>query len=267
MSRRKSDDSRGGASKAVRTAASDREASGERASGRDEDSDRDDEDDEDPSDEDEDEDDEDPSDEDEDEDDEDDQDEGPDDENDEEADPASAPTRRVRSSEEDWIPDWAPWLVLIAIVSAGLAGLLGLFGSAEGPTIEQIDSATSTAKTASRTDPGAPDPNAERIEARQILVAYQGARRAPPTVTRSKPEAAQRAREALAKARAGADFPALVAEYSDEPGAATRGGRPSKFTRRQKVKAFSDAAFALAPGQISDVVETPFGYHVIQRTQ
>ncbi|MBN1606940.1 MAG: peptidylprolyl isomerase [Polyangiaceae bacterium] len=272
MSRRKSDDSRSGASKAVHTAASDRKASGKRTSGRDEDSHRDQEDesdddeqneDQDDEDEDEDQDDEDDDDEDDDEDDDDD-----DDEDDEDDDgPPSPRTRHVRSTEEDWIPNWAPWLVLIAIISAGLAGLLGLFGSAEAPTIEQIDSATSPAKTSSAARSGASDANAERIEARQILVAYQGARRAPTSVTRSKPEAEQRAREALAKARTGADFGALVAQYSDESGAATRGRRTSRFTRRQKVKAFSDAAFALAPGQISNVVETPFGYHVIQRVQ
>jgi hypothetical protein len=260
MSRRKSDN-RSGAPKAVQTAASDRKASGKRTSGRNEDEDED---------EDEEEDDED----DEEEDDEDeDEDEEEDDEDDEEEDePPSARTRHVRSTEEDWIPNWAPWLVLIAILSAGLAGLLGLFGSPEAPTIEQIDSATSPAKTSSATKPRsdssrrAADGHAERIDARQIVVAYQGARRAPSDVTRSKQEARARAQEVLAKARAGADFQALVAQYSDESGSATRGGRVGKFTRRQKVKAFSDAAFALRPGQFSDVVETPFGYHVIQRT-
>ena len=186
---------------------------------------------------------------------------------------ASIDTRISLAPDADWIPDWAPWLVLIAIIAAGLAGLLGLFGSPEAPTIEQVDSATSaqaqspSAQPTSRVTRGASDANAERIQVRQILVAYQGARRSPATVTRSRQEAEARAREALAKARSGADFSALVAQYSDEPGAAKRGGRVGRFTRRQKVKAFSDAAFALKTGEISDVVETPFGYYVLQRMQ
>jgi len=96
---------------------------------------------------------------------------------------------------------------------------------------------------------------------------YKGSKRAPETITRTKEEAMARALEGLAKLKKGEDFAKVVAEYSDEPGAGARGGALGSFTPDRMVKPFADAAFALKVGQVSGLVETDFGYHVIKRTK
>jgi parvulin-like peptidyl-prolyl isomerase len=126
--------------------------------------------------------------------------------------------------------------------------------------------AVAKAKAKAEAPPEA-DTGPAQIAARHLLVSYQGAMRASPVVTRTKAEAKKRAEEALARAQKGDAFEDLVREYSDEPGAADRGGDLGRFGRTQMVKAFSDAAFKLAPGELSDVVESPFGFHIIQRTE
>jgi peptidyl-prolyl cis-trans isomerase NIMA-interacting 1 len=105
------------------------------------------------------------------------------------------------------------------------------------------------------------------ISARHLLVSYKGGLRASPGIGRSKAEARARAEEAQKRAVEGEDFVALVKQYSDEPGAAERGGDLGKFERSSMVPAFANAAFALKVGEISAVVETQFGYHVIKRTE
>jgi parvulin-like peptidyl-prolyl isomerase len=108
-----------------------------------------------------------------------------------------------------------------------------------------------------------PDP---QIHASHVLVAYKGARSAAPTTVRTKEQAKKRAEEVLKKARAGGDFAELAKKYSDDPGSGPHGGELGSFTRAQMVKPFADAAFGLQPGQVSELVETEFGYHVIKRT-
>ncbi len=68
----------------------------------------------------------------------------------------------------------------------------------------------------------------------------------------------------LEKARGGADFAELARRHSQYAETAPRGGDTGFFQRGQMVPAFEEAAFALAPGEVSDMVETPFGVHVIR---
>jgi parvulin-like peptidyl-prolyl isomerase len=96
---------------------------------------------------------------------------------------------------------------------------------------------------------------------------YQGSMRAPAGITRTKAEALARAQEARKKAVAGVKFEDLVALYSDEPGAEERGGSLGTFPKGRMVDSFQEGLEQTAVGGISEVVETPFGFHVILRTK
>lgn len=82
--------------------------------------------------------------------------------------------------------------------------------------------------------------------------------------TLSNEEARKKAQAVLDRARKGEDFAKLAEQYSDDPGSNKRGGEYDFFPRGQMVPEFEDAAFALKPGEISDVVQTQFGLHIIK---
>ncbi len=63
----------------------------------------------------------------------------------------------------------------------------------------------------------------------------------------------------------GADFDQLALRYSEDPGSARQGGRLPWFSTGRMVKEFEDTSFALKDGEISDVIESQYGYHIIKR--
>lgn len=80
---------------------------------------------------------------------------------------------------------------------------------------------------------------------------------------RVRAEKKQKAEDVLKLAREGGDFAALAEQYSDDSSAA-RGGDLGFFSRGAMVEPFDDAVFAMQPGEISGVVETVFGFHLIR---
>jgi peptidyl-prolyl cis-trans isomerase D len=97
----------------------------------------------------------------------------------------------------------------------------------------------------------------EQIRASHILLKSEG-----------KDDAALRARaeELLKEAKGGADFAALAKKNSEDEGTAPNGGDLDFFERGRMVPEFDSAAFALKPGDISELVKTQYGYHIIKLT-
>jgi peptidyl-prolyl cis-trans isomerase D len=102
----------------------------------------------------------------------------------------------------------------------------------------------------------------EERRASHILIA---AGKDAPAAERAKAKA--KAEEVLAQAKKSPDsFAELAKKYSQDPGSAVKGGDLDYFTRGAMTKPFEDAAFALKPGEISGIVESEFGFHVIKLT-
>ena len=95
----------------------------------------------------------------------------------------------------------------------------------------------------------------EQLRASHILLRTEG-----------KDEATVRAsaEDVLKQAKSGADFAALATKYSDDEGTKGKGGDLDFFGRGRMVPEFDTAAFALKPGEISDLVKTQYGFHIIK---
>ncbi|HEU4339663.1 MAG TPA: peptidylprolyl isomerase [Planctomycetota bacterium] len=131
-----------------------------------------------------------------------------------------------------------------------------------------------------------PEGEPARITVQHVLIAFKGAHRAPPTVTRTQEEARALADEILGRARNGEDIAELSKEYSSDPG----GGRytlvntgvakvkPTDILRGDFIKPFVNVAFKLGVGDVGLVdydpkkdpdgrPRSPFGWHVIKRLE
>ena len=98
----------------------------------------------------------------------------------------------------------------------------------------------------------------ERVRVRHILIKTQGKPKADEPILRAKAEAL------LKQLKGGADFAELAKKNSDYTSSAVKGGEVGWVTRGQMVPNFEKAAFSLKPGELSGIVETEYGYHIVQ---
>jgi peptidyl-prolyl cis-trans isomerase C len=99
----------------------------------------------------------------------------------------------------------------------------------------------------------------EMVKSRHILIKTD-----PSASDNDKKKAKEKAEEILKKIKAGEDFAKLASDVSDDAGSKPKGGELGFFPKGRMVKSFEDAAFSLKPGEVSGIVETQFGYHIIK---
>jgi peptidyl-prolyl cis-trans isomerase D len=97
--------------------------------------------------------------------------------------------------------------------------------------------------------------NPEQVSVAHILLKTEG---------KEEADVRKRAEGVLAEVKAGGEFGALARKYSEDEGSKAKGGVYDYFGRGAMVKPFEDVAFTLQPGQISDLVKTDYGFHIIK---
>ena len=123
-----------------------------------------------------------------------------------------------------------------------------------------------------------PEGEPPRITVQHVLIAFRGAKDAPPEVTRSREEAGKFARELLERVRQGEDIDLLSHNHSTDPGGGkytlVNSGRdpaPGEIRRSAFIKPFVNVAFKLKVGEAGiaehDEKEAPYGWHVIKRLE
>ncbi len=105
----------------------------------------------------------------------------------------------------------------------------------------------------------------EKVRARHILVQYVGARNASgESAKRTKDDALKRAQNILKLANSKSDFATLAQQWTDEPSGKTKGGDLGYFDKKTMDPKFTEVAFKLPKDSLSEIVETPFGFHIIK---
>ena len=105
----------------------------------------------------------------------------------------------------------------------------------------------------------------DEVEASHILIKTTDDQNKPLPEAEQK-KAKEKAEKVLKEVKAGGDFAELAKKYSQDPGSAANGGALGAFGKGMMVKEFEDAAFGMEPGQVSNLVKTDFGYHIIKVT-
>lgn len=99
----------------------------------------------------------------------------------------------------------------------------------------------------------------EMIRARHILIKAETS-----ATDEEKKKAKAKAEEVLTKIKKGDDFSKLASEISEDPGTKDKGGDLDFFPKGSMVPAFEEVAFSLKPGEVSGIIETEYGYHLIK---
>jgi hypothetical protein len=98
-----------------------------------------------------------------------------------------------------------------------------------------------------------------QIKVRHILIKV-----APDATPEAKAAAQAKAQDILNKIKGGADFAETAKQFSEDEASAGQGGELPFFSKGQNVKEFETAAFSLNPGEVSDLVQTQYGFHIIK---
>ncbi|MBM3823985.1 MAG: hypothetical protein FJ404_14060 [Verrucomicrobia bacterium] len=106
----------------------------------------------------------------------------------------------------------------------------------------------------------------EQLRASHILITTQDLKSGEPLAEAQKKEKKKLMEKVLARAKKGEDFGKLAKEFSEDPGSKDSGGEYT-FPRGQMVPEFEAAAFALKPNEVSDIVTTQYGYHIIKLSE
>lgn len=107
----------------------------------------------------------------------------------------------------------------------------------------------------------------KRVKASHILISYAGAQRAAKTIVRTKVEAQKKAEAVLLEVQgAKTTFAEIAKKQTDEESGKGKGGDLGYFEYKSMAKPFAEAAFKMKVGEVSSVVESPFGFHIIKVT-